>query len=246
MESSAVIDLESQRRACTQCWLRTLCLPAGASTDDMERLERLVKKRRTIGRGEYLYRAGSGSARLYVARDGAFKTVAGDADGSQQVVGFHLPGELVGLDALGDDAHRCDAIALDAARVCEVPLADLAEATGAVAGLQRQLLRVIGYALNRGHDHLEMMGRRQADERILLFLLDLSRRFEALGRDGEEFVLPMTREDIASYLGLVIETVSRSFTRLQDDGVIAVRGRRLRLLAPRRDEETREAATRRH
>jgi len=105
---------------------------------------------------------------------------------------------------------------------------------------------VIGYALNRGHDHLEMMGRRQADERILLFLLDLSRRFEALGRDGEEFVLPMTREDIASYLGLVIETVSRSFTRLQDDGVIAVRGRRLRLLAPRRDEEAREAATRRH
>lgn len=231
MNATSVVELASARRHCLQCALRDLCIPAGIGSDDVDRIDRLVKKKRTLARGEYLFRAGTRTSRLYVAREGAFKTVATSAAGEQQVIGFHLAGELVGLDALGTDRHRCDAVALDAAQVCEIPLEDLHAVAAEVPGLQRQLLRVIGSSVGRDHDHVELMGRRQADDRILAFLQGLSQRFDALGRDGDEFVLPMTREDIANYAGLVIETVSRSFTRLQDEGVITVRGRRVRLLA---------------
>ncbi|WP_325278164.1 helix-turn-helix domain-containing protein [Tahibacter sp.] len=242
MNMTAIVDFESVRRHCLQCSLRELCIPAGIAGADVERVDRLVKKRRTVARGEYLFRAATRTARLYVARDGAFKTVASSEAGEQQVIGFHLAGELVGLDALASGRHRCDAIALETAHVCEIPLDDLHAVAAEVPGLQRQILRVIGSSVGRDHDHVELMGRRQADDRILLFLQGLSQRFSALGRDGDEFVLPMTREDIASYAGLVIETVSRSFTRLQDDGLIAVRGRRVRLFARERDETMAQCA----
>lgn len=231
MNATTVVELVSARRHCLQCSLRDLCIPAGIDGDDAERIDRLVKKRRTVAGGEYLFRAGTRTARLYVAREGAFKTVANSESGDVQVIGFHLAGEIVGLDALGTSRHRCDAVALETAQVCEIPLDDLHAVAAEVPELQRQLLRVIGSSVSRDHDHVELMGRRQADERILLFLQGLARRFGALGGDGGEFVLPMTREDIANYTGLVIETVSRSFTRLQDEGVISVRARRVRLLA---------------
>jgi CRP/FNR family transcriptional regulator len=231
MEAHAVLDLDSLRRSCGQCSLRQLCLPAGIGVDDVERLDSLVKRRRPVERGATLFRSGTPLGNLYVAREGTFKTVVTSEDGQQQVIGFHLPGELIGLDALGDGRHRCDAIALDAARLCEVPLSELEMIASQVPGLQRQLLRVMGRSMGRDQDHLEMMSRRQASDRVLLFLHSLSERYQALGRDGIQFSLPMTREEIASFLGLVIETVSRSFTRLQEEGLIAVRGRQLRLLA---------------
>jgi CRP/FNR family transcriptional regulator len=234
MDDNTVIDLDSLRRSCGQCSLRQLCLPAGIDIDDVERLDRLVKRRRSVARGEHLFRSGAALGNLYVAREGSFKTFVTSEDGQQQVIGFHLPGELVGLDALGEGRHRCDAVALDAARVCEVPLAELESIAAKVPGLQRQLLRVMGRSMGRDQDHLEMMSRRQASDRVMLFLHSLSERYIALGRDGVSFALPMTREEIANYLGLVIETVSRSFTRLQEEGVIAVRGRQVRLLAAER------------
>ena len=208
-----------------------MCLPAGIGLADVERLDRLVKRRRPVARGDVLFRLGNSLGSLFVAREGAFKTVVYSEDGVQQVIGFHLPGELIGLDALGGGQHRCDAVALETASVCEVPLPELERIAGQVPGLQRQLLRIMGRSMGRDQDHLEMIGRRQATDRVWLFLHGLSERFASLGGDGSQFDLPMTREEIASYLGLVIETVSRSFTRLQDDGVIAVRGRRLRLLS---------------
>ena len=196
----------------------------------MDRLDRIVKRRRPIARKERLFSAGSELKTLYVARAGSFKTVALSEDGQQQVIGFHLPGELMGLDALGSGHHRCDAEALEPAAVCEVPLGDLERVAAAVPGLQHQLLSVIGGSMSRDQDHMQMLGRRQASERILLFLHGLVERYRALGHPDDLLVLSMSREDIASYLGLVIETVSRSFSRLQDDGVIAVHGRQVRVL----------------
>jgi CRP/FNR family transcriptional regulator len=230
MAASTVLDLADLRRSCAQCSLRQLCLPAGIGLDEVDRLDRLVRRRRQVARGENLFHAGSGLTNVYVARDGSFKTVVNSEDGEQQVIGFHLPGELIGLDALGDGLHRCDAVALEPARVCEVPLSDLQQVAAQIPGLQRQLLRVIGRSMGRDQDHLEILSRRQASDRVLLFLHSLSERYAALGLDPSAFSLPMTREEIGSYLGLVIETVSRSFTKLQDDGLIAVRGRQIRLL----------------
>ncbi len=230
MNDHVLVDLIQLRRSCAQCNLQQLCLPAGIGASDMETLDRLVRRRRPLTQGERLFRIGSPLEALYVAREGAFKTVAINDEGEEQIIGFHLPGELIGLDALGSGKHRCEAEALNPAQVCEVPLDALDEISRQIPGLNGQLLRIIGLSVDRDQDHLEMLSRRQATERIALFLHGLSERFQRLGHSGMEFSLPMSREDIAHYLGMVIETVSRAFTKLQDDGFIKVRGRKLRIL----------------
>lgn len=228
-----VIDLATLRRGCAQCSLRQLCLPAGIGASDLQQLDDIVRRRRPVTRGELLFRAGDRLNAVYVARDGAFKTVSNSEDGDTQVVGFHLAGELIGLDALGEGVHRCDAVALTAANVCEVPFEQLTLVAAQVPGLQQQLMRVIGQSVSRDHDHLQMLARRQANERIALFLLGLCERLRNIGESGTQFRLPMSREDIAYFLGLALETVSRGFTRLQDDGVIAVAGRQVEILDER-------------
>ncbi|WP_374474124.1 helix-turn-helix domain-containing protein [Arenimonas sp.] len=225
-----VLDLERLRHSCAQCSLHVLCLPAGIGSSDLQQLDEIVRARRPLARGDTLFRAGQPLGSLYVAREGAFKTVAIDSEGEQQVVGFHLPGELMGLDAMGQGRHACEAEALTQATVCEIPLSQLESICRQIPGLQHQLLRIIGQGINRDQSHLEMLGRKQAHERVALFLHGLSERYKLLGLPGEMFTLPMSREDIASYLGLVIETVSRTLTKLQDDGIIAVRGRQLKIL----------------
>ncbi len=230
MDLPVILDLAKLRRGCAQCSLQALCLPAGINQKDLDQLDAIVRRRRPLTRGQRLFHVGTPMTSLYVVHDGAFKTVAFDDEGGEQIVGFHLSGELLGLDALGDGHHRCEAEALEPAQVCEVPLESLDEVCRAVPGLQTQLLRVIGRRIGRDQDHLAMLGRRQAQERIAMFLNGLSERYRILGRSPLEFTLPMSREDIARYLGLVIETVSRGFTRLQEDGLIKVRGRQLRIL----------------
>ena len=225
-----VFDLDRLRRSCAQCSLHVLCLPAGIGGRDLEQLDEIVRTRRPLGKGDTLFRSGQALGSLYVAREGAFKTVAIDAEGEQQVVGFHLPGELMGLDAMGTGKHACEAEALSPASVCEIPMGQLEAVCRQVPGLQHQLLRIIGQGINRDQTHMEMLGRRQAPERLALFLHGLSERYRQLGRPADQFMLPMSREDIASYLGLVIETVSRTLTKLQDEGIIAVRGRQLKIL----------------
>ncbi len=234
MIDAEIIDFNRLRSSCGQCSLHELCLPSTMSGADLARLDRLVQRRRPLPRGTALFRAGEPMSALYVARDGAFKTVALSEDGNVQVIGFHLPGEMIGLDALGSGQHRCDAEALGPATVCEIPFVELSRIAGELPSLQRQLLRIIGRGVARDQDHLEMMGRRHANERLALFLHSLSERYRTLGRPDDDFTLPMSREDIASYLGMVIETVSRTFSKLQDDGVITVRGRQLRILDPER------------
>ena len=230
MTDSQILDLARLRRGCAQCSLQQLCLPAGIGAHELVRLDEIVRRRRPMEKGERLFRNGDALTAVYVARDGAFKTVSLKEGGDEQIIGFHLPGELVGLDALGTGFHRCEAVALTTANVCEVPFEDLANVAAQLPVLQQQLMRVIGQSLGRDHDHMEILVRRQANERIGLFLHGLGERFRHIGSSGTDFRLPMSREDIASYLGLALETVSRGFTRLQDDGVISVFGRRIEIL----------------
>lgn len=227
MAEAGSIDLAHLRKSCGQCSLQVLCLPASIDADDIARLDRIVLNRRPLQRGETLFRAGQPLGSLFVAREGAFKSVAIDGEGQTQVIGFHLPGELLGLDALGAGKHACEAVALTQANVCEVPLGQLEGIAAQVPGLQHQLLRIIGQGINRDQAHIEMLGRRNAQERMAIFLHQLSERYRALGRPAAKFYLPMSREDIGSYLGLVIETVSRTLGKMQDEGVIAVNGREI-------------------
>lgn len=230
MNSPVKLDLQRLRHGCAQCSLQQLCLPAGIAADDLSRLDEIVRRRRPVERGGRLFRAGAPLTSVFVARDGAFKTVTVSEDGEEQVLGFHLPGDLIGLDALGAGLHRCDAIALTTANVCELPFEDLASVASQLPSLQQQLLRVIGYSGDRDHDHMEILVRRQANERIALFLHGLGERYGLIGLRTDTFKLPMSREDIARYLGLALETVSRGFSRLQEDGIIAVQGRQIEIV----------------
>jgi CRP/FNR family transcriptional regulator len=230
MSDSSVLDLIQLRRGCTYCSVRQLCLPGGIGAEELQRLDQIVQRRRPVARGERLFRLGDPLTAVFVARDGAFKSVSISEDGEEQVLGFHLPGELIGLDALGTGEHRCEGVALTAANVCEVPYDQLSAVAAQVPSLQQQLFRVIGQSVDRDQDHLGILVRRQANERIALFLHSLGERYRNVGQSDRQFQLPMSREDIARFLGLALETVSRGFTRLQDDGVIAVTGRRVEIV----------------
>ncbi len=166
-----------------------------------------------------------------MAREGAFKTVVYNSDGDSHVTGFHLPGEILGLDALGSSFHTCDAIALTLADVCEIPLADLERVASHVPGLQHQLLKIIGQSINRDQKHIELLV--QAQRRMSAWRCSCTSWPNATSCwDVPEtvFMIPMSREDIGSYLGLVIETVSRTLSKMQDDGLIAVNGREVQVL----------------
>lgn len=230
MDAAAPIDIARLRRSCEECSLSQLCLPAGMDQDDLGRLDGLVQKRRPLQRGDRLFRAGDPLGSVYVASEGAFKTVVINESGEEHVLGFQLPGELFGLDAVGSGRHRCEAIALEESRVCELPFSSLASVASQLPGLQRQLLRVMGQSADRDQDHVGLLSRRQASERVAMFLQGLAHRFHRLGHSAVDFHLPMSRDEIARYLGLALETVSRGFSRLHDDGVIEVRGRRVQVL----------------
>lgn len=233
MNEPVSLNLARLRRSCTECSIQQLCLPAGINGEDIGRLDTVARRRRPLAKGESLFRAGDPLRAVYVASEGCFKTAVVNASGEEHILGFHLQGELFGLDAVGTGQHRCEAIALVDSRVCELPFDRLASIAAKLPSLQNQLLRVIGQSANHDHDHVEVLARRQASERIAMFVHGLSERYRQIGRPSNDFHLPMSRDEIARYLGLVLETVSRGFSRLHEDGIIEVHGRRVRIL----DEE---------
>jgi CRP/FNR family transcriptional regulator len=226
------IDLQLLQRSCASCGLHQLCLPASIGGEDLPQLDRVVEVKKSLDREQTLYAAGQRFQSLYVVRSGSFKTFTSDGEGDTQVLGFHLPGEILGLDAIAVGSHQCSAEALERSSVCEVPFTRLEQVAMAVPGLQHQLLRIISREVQQDQRHLVMIGRKVALERLAIFLHSLSQRLERVRRDPHEFVLSMSRRDLANYLGLVIETVSRLFSRLADLGVIEVERKTIRILDP--------------
>lgn len=220
------------QRSCGECVLHPLCKPPLAGIDEIERLSGAVLPRRPLARDAVLFRAGDPMRSAFVSQSGGFKTVAMNEAGDEQVIGFYFPGELIGLEGLRDGRFRTDAVALEAAQVCEVPLTALERVAAQRPEFQRQMLKAVGEGMARHQDHLELLGRKQAQERLAMFLHGLCERQRRLGQDARRLHLPMSRADIGSYLNLVIETVSRGLSKLQDEGVIDVRGRAVTVLKP--------------
>lgn len=223
------VSLSNIKVACKQCALRELCLPMGLSESDMDQLDNLLKRRRKVKKREYLYRIGDPLSSLYAVKAGSLKTVGLMEDGRIQVVGFHLPSEILGLDAISTDRYACDAIALEDAELCEIPYQGLEEAARQIPGLQHQLLRVMSKAIVQEESQLMLLGKMTAEERLSAYLLSLSSRQARLGLPKDIIRLSMSRQDIADYLGLALETVSRLFSRFQDDDLITVSGRQITL-----------------
>ena len=225
-----VFKLEALQASCRSCRLHELCLPVGIPQNDVAILEQIVEKSPPIPKGSHLFNAGDNFSAIYVPRSGALKTVHVNEEGEQAVVGFHLPGELVGLDGLASDRHSLTAEALETTSVCRVGFDQLEAVARKIPALQRQLGRLMSKEFLKAENHLLLMGNRTAEARLAIFLISLSKRFEERGFSPVEFNLPMSRIDIAAYLGLASETVSRLFTNFRDQAMIATEGRLVTLL----------------
>lgn len=222
MPAKRVIDFSSVKAACRRCGLRQLCLPQGLDERDIDRLDELVHRPNPLQRGEYLFRQGDSFRALYAIRAGSFKTYCLGEDGSQKILGFHLPGELLGLAGLGSGRYRASASALDTAAVCELPFDRLRGLAEQLPSLNRQLYQILSRRISRDQETLLLLGDKSAQERLGTFLLNLAQRFEQRGFSAQEFNLSMSRQDIANYLGLTLETVSRTFTHFQKEGLLSV------------------------
>ena len=206
---------------CSSCNLREMCLPAGLCAEDLERVENVVYARRRIRRGEALYQAGAEFSAVYAIRSGFFKTSLLDTEGREQVTGFFMGGELLGMDGIGGSYHGT-AVALEDSEACVLPYSLIEEVSREIPALQRQLHAVLSREIARDHGVMMLLGSMRAEERLATFLLNLSRRFVRRGYSSTEFHLRMTREEIGSFLGLKLETVSRLFSAFQKDGLIEV------------------------
>lgn len=223
-------SLRNMQRACGSCSLHELCLPLGVNSSDIDLLEKIVHRSRPLPRGKYLFREGDPFTSIFVARSGAVKSFAVGRDGSEQVIAFHLPGELLGLDGLTDGVHAASARTLETVSVCEVPFERLEETARQVPALQHQLLRLMSRQITQREAQLLSLGKQSPEQRLAVLLLSLSARFAQRGYSATRFVLPMARIDIANFLGLAAETVSRLLRRLQDTRVLAIDGRAVDIL----------------
>jgi len=225
-----VIRIEAIKVACSSCNLRELCLPVGLSPGDSGHVDRLVTSRRTLKRGDTLFRSGDAFTSLFAIRTGFFKTRVSTDDGRDQVTGFQMAGELLGLDGISTDRHTCDAVALEDSQVCQIPYARFEEISREVTHLQRHFHKIMSREIVRDQGVMLLLGSMRAEARLAAFVLNLTQRLQARGFSGSSLVLRMTREEIGSYLGLKLETVSRAFSRFQDDGVLEVKQRDVRVI----------------
>ena len=228
-ETATVINLASIKVACKSCTLRELCLPFGLHEPDLSAVDKVVKRRHKLKKGELLYRLGDPLKSLYAIRSGALKTTSFLGDGRAQVMGFYLSGELLGMDAINTDQHPCSAEALETSEVCEIPYFALEGLAQEIPGLQHQLLRIMSREIMQDEQLLMMLGQMSAEERLASCLLSFSKRRARLGLAESDLKLSMSRRDLGDYLGLALETVSRLFSRFQDEGLISIQGRHVHL-----------------
>ncbi len=216
------VDPGALKTACADCNLREICLPAGLSHDDIDQLDEFVYTRSKVRRGDAVFRAGEPFSAIFAVRSGFFKTRATTQDGREQVTGFSMAGEILGMDGIGHGSHSCDAIALEDSEICTIPYAQFEALSHQVPSLQRHFHKVMSREIVRENGVMMLLGVMRAEERLAAFLLNLSQRLNARGYSAVEFHLRMTREEIGSYLGMKLETVSRAFSKFQIDNIIKV------------------------
>ena len=231
LQQTPAIKLHVLKDACGQCNARELCLPMGLNDDELQLLDDVVGSRQKLKRGDALYRTGDLFAAIYAIKAGFFKTEVVTEDGRDHVTGFQMNGEILGMDGIGSDAYTCNAVALEDSEVCLIPFVDLEHLSTSVPTLQRHFHRVMSREIVRDHGIMMLLGTLRADERLVAFLLNLSQRYAARGYSPTEFHLRATREEIGSYLGLKLETVSRALSQLQDSGLIVVQQKFIRITA---------------
>ena len=229
---SANLNINAFKASCANCSLHHLCLPMGLDDEDISRLDQIVGRRRRVARDEGLYRMDDPFKNLYAIRMGHFKTYQINPSGEQQVTGFQMTGELLGMDAISADRHQCNAVALEDSEVCEIPFSRLEELFAHIPMLLRHFHRIMGQEITREQNVMLLLGNMRAEQRFAAFLINLSSRYAARGYSPTRFQLRMSREEIGNYLGLTIESISRLVTRFKKQGLLKVDKREIQLLDP--------------
>jgi CRP/FNR family transcriptional regulator len=216
--------------SCQNCNLDKLCIPLGLDAEEIEKFDHIIKRNHPLHRGDYLFRKGECLQSLFVLRTGSVKIIIPSEDGYERVVGFYFPGEITGLDGIQQEIYLCSAKVLETCAVCEIPFRRLEELTSNIPSLRRQMYRLLSREISHDTSALMLVSKKNAEERLAAFLLNLSNRFKIRGLSATDFYLSMSRYDISNYLGLAVETVSRLFTRFQEEGLLLIDKRHVQLL----------------
>ena len=227
---ATVISIRALRTHCSKCSIRELCLPVGLDPQALRQLDAVVTDRVGLKKGDALYRSGEPFTALYAIRLGSCKTTVLSEDGREQVSGYHMLGDLLGLDGIAHERHQCGAVALEDSEVCVLPFRKLEELARSVPALQHNLHQFLSREIGREQKLMLLLGTMRAEERLAAFLVNLAERHWQRGYSSSEFVLRMSRDEIGNYLGLTLETVSRSFSRFRKQGLLEVQGRNVKLL----------------
>ncbi|WP_239483067.1 fumarate/nitrate reduction transcriptional regulator Fnr [Paraburkholderia sp. C35] len=215
---------------CSQCAISTLCNPADLSSEELAQVDTLVQEVRTVQRGASLYRANDAFNNVYILRSGSFKTIVMHREGREQVTGFQIAGEMLGLDGIVGGQHLCGAVALERSTVCVIPFEPLEDLCRQIKPMQRHLHKVMSREIVRESNMIMLLGTMRAEQRVANFLLNLADRYGTRGYSATEFNMRMTRSEIGSYLGITLETASRMFSKLQQEKLVHARGKQIRIL----------------
>lgn len=224
------INFKSLTASCKNCSLAELCLPRGLNSNDLHTLDDVIQQRKLVRKGEAIFNQGGRSGCIFAVRSGSVKTFTVAKNGEEQILGFHLPGELLGLDGLDNQIHSCSGIALDTSTICELPIDDLNVLCVKMPGLQQQLLNLISHEITKDHTMLLLLARSNAEQKLATFFINLSHRFKARGYSADEFDLTMSRYDIGNYLGLADETVSRLISKFRDRKFIDADRKKIKII----------------
>ena len=232
LTANKAFNVSALRASCAACSMHQLCLPMGLGESEINRLDEIIGRRRKIPKDGLLYRIDYTFTNLYAIRLGHFKTFQLTPNGEQQITGFQMAGELLGMDAISTDKHHCDAVALEDSEVCEIPFARLEELFGSIPTLLHHFHRMMSQEITREQNVMLLLGNMRAEQRFAAFLVNLSARYAARGYSSTNFQLRMSREEIGNYLGLTIESISRLLSRFKKQSLLRVSNREIEILEP--------------
>lgn len=210
---------------CQDCSISQLCIPFTLNEQELDQLDNIIERKKPIQKAQILFKAGDALGSLYAIRSGTIKSYTISESGEEQITSFHLPGDLVGFDAIMNMQHPSFAEALETAMVCEIPFDVLDDLSGKMPKLRQQIMRLMSNEIKSDQEMILLLSKMNAEERLAAFIHNLSRRYSARGFSSKEFRLTMTRSDIGNYLGLTVETISRLLGRFQKLGVLSVQGK---------------------
>lgn len=229
--------------SCNQCRLNTLCLPIALHEEEVDKVDTIIQRGRPLHKGDYLFHSGDTFSAIYAIRSGCIKTVSTNGEGQEQVTGFYLPGEILGVDGIASGEHTNSAIALETSAICEIPFSQLEKLSAEIPSLQHHVFQIFGKEITSDQQLITLLSKHNADERIATLLLSISSRNHRRNLSSTEFRLPMSRGDIGNYLGLTVETVSRVLSRLQKNGLIVADKKEITLLDVKKLRELAQADT---